>query len=258
MSEPVIFQGRTFFLHRNKDGTETPWAEGTEGAHEAIPQGTNEGICTGRYLDTLTALQIGMWLILQSLKITTIDRRALVDTGRVESNSTNFQRLFLDFPDAEDDQVPNLSATIMAEGVQDLALSGPLSATTKLFESTVDVYEKNTVLQYLYDLETTIAVVSFTSSKDLRAGVAKSIIEGFHEPDSDTPGRRVIVPWYYDRIARFDLQSIEYDDGPENSRGNRYPLIARFAADIEAVKLVTTPPSMQPKTSVSTTTETLS
>lgn len=257
MSEPVIFQGRTFSLHRNADGTETPWAEGTEGAHQAIPQGSNEGVCTGRYLDTLTALQIGMFFILQSMKITTIDRHALVGTGRVELNTTNFQRIFLDFPDSEDDLIKVPSATIMAEGIQELALAGPLSSSTRLYEDTVGIYEENTVLQRLYDLDTILTVVCWTDSKDLRSGIAKSIVEGFHEPDSDIPGRRVVVPMYFDRVARFDLQSIEYEDGPDNSRGNRYPLIARFQSDIEAVKLVSTPPGMVPVTSVETTTEAL-
>ncbi len=255
-SLPSVFQGRTFELHRNKDGTDVPWAKGTEG-RQVFPQGSNEGKCSGRYLDDLSALQAGLYYILNSLEFTTVNREALILQNRVKSNTFELERTFFDFPDSDDGNIPQASATIMADAVQNFSLDGALSET-QIFEDTVDVYEPCTVLKYMYTLETVLSVICIVSNKDLRSGLRKGITEAFHEPDSETYGRRVQIPVYYDRIAQFFLQDVEYLDDKDNAHSGRYPMVIRFNSDIHVVKLIETPPEMRIRSAVGVTTEELS
>jgi hypothetical protein len=204
------------------------------------------------YVDDFTALQLGMWLIIDALEFTTIDRVALVARGRVESNTMKVTRVFFDWPDIEDDIIPVPSATIMAPQEVELELPGPLSGQP-LLEETVDVYRSGTALRRLYELKATLEVVFWLQQKDDRAGLRKGLVEAFHEPGDEFSGRRVSIPWYFDRVARFDLRGIAYEDSSDFARGKTWPLTARFTADIEAVSLVDLPATIrEPRINVAT------
>ncbi len=80
------------------------------------------------------------------------------------------------------------------------------------------------------------------NNKDDRAGVRKGLIDAFMaEPDDERFGRRVLIPEYFSREARFSLVGISYDDTPDDAKMKHFPLSARFQADIEMVKLVRAP-----------------
>lgn len=237
------------YPHTNRDGTQT-WREGgEESVRDIEPPGTNESPHAGEFVDELTAIQLGMWMVLDSLTFTTADRAALVE-GRLETNTLRFERVFLDWPDTEDDQVPVPSAAIMATGPQEIQYSTPLHGQ-QLIEDTVDVYRPGTVLRHLGELSATLEVVVWLMHKDERAAVRRGLVEAFAaEPDDERSGRRVNVPWYFDRPARLFLQSIEYQDNADQARSKIWPLVARFAADIQVVRLVAAPATLRPLTQV--------
>ncbi|MAF27873.1 MAG: hypothetical protein CL819_01335 [Croceicoccus sp.] len=230
-------------MHINPDGTLIPQDEISAGQQALYPQ--QVPVNQKSYVDDFTALQLGLWMILDGLVFTTIDRLALVTENSVESNTFKFTRIFLDWPDSEDGSVPIPSATIYAPTETDLQLPGPMSGQ-QLLEDTVDVFAEGTALKGLYSLAADLVVTMWLAEKDERAAVRKGLVEAFHEPGDERSGRRVVVPWYFDRVARFDLRGITYDDSAEQARGKTFPLSARFSADIEAVALVQLPTTILP------------
>jgi hypothetical protein len=232
--------------HVNRDGTTLPWDGVHDGLRQISPPGQSEGLLPGLYLDDLTALQVGLARVLVPLTFTTIDRRALVESGLVETNTFQFQRVFLDWPDTEDDRIPAPSATIMAPSGVSLNLPGPLSGQ-QLLEGTLDVYAPGTVLRKLGETACTIEVVVVVSHKDERSAVRRGLIEAFMaEPDEERSGRRVLVAEYFGRLARFDLRAIDYPDNPTDAQQKQWAVSAKFDADIEVVKLVATPGMLRP------------
>ncbi|MCP4303038.1 MAG: hypothetical protein GY783_20840 [Gammaproteobacteria bacterium] len=238
------------YVYVNPDGTAVPVDIDSIGSKTNSP--VQVPLAASTYVDDFTALQLGMWMILNALEFTTIDRLALVTSGRIESNTRNFTRIFLDWPEAEDGAVPRPSATIHAPQGQEMTLAGPVFGDT-LIDETQDVYAPGTVLKSLYALETDLVVSMIMANTDDRAGVRKGIINAFSEPGDQRSGRRVLVPWYFEREARYTLQSIAYDDDAQNAQANIFPMTARFKADIEVVSLVESPvPILPPNINVDT------
>lgn len=230
-------------FHENPDGTFVPRDGVHDGQRDLLPQ--QVPLVTGKYLDDFTALQIGMWLILDALTFTTVDRLALITDGVVEKNTFKLTRIFLDWPDSEDDIIPVPSVTIMSPEEVEMQLAGPLSGQ-QTYEDTLNLYEPNTVLKKLYELNATLQVVGWFAHKDERAAFRRGLIEAFHEPGDERSGRRVTIPHYFDRVGRYDLMGITYDDSVDFARSKQWPLTARFAADIEAVSLVQIPVDIRP------------
>ena len=229
--------------HVNPDGTVVPRDGVRDGQRDLLPQ--QQPLVTGNYLDPFTALQFGMWQILDPLTFTTIDRLTLMVDGRVELNQFKLTRIFFDWPDSEDGSIPAPSVSIMAPDEIELQLPGPLSGQ-QLIEDTLDLYRQGYVLRRLYEMQATLQVVGWFAHKDERAGAHRGLIEAFGgEPGDERPGRRVEVAQYFDRVARYDLMGITYEDTPDNARSKVWPMTARFSADITAVALVEAPAAIR-------------
>jgi hypothetical protein len=240
-------------VHTNRDGTSVYYDGVHDGIRQISPAGFNESFRTQEYIDDFTAIQIGLFRILAKLTFVTLDRKKLVETGIVESNTMQIKRVFLDFPDTEDEFAPLPSITIMAPAETALELSGPLSGQ-QLLEDTLGLYGEGLVLRKVGEVEATIEVVSILTHTDERAGLRRGLIDAFTaEPDDERSGRRVIVSEYFDRIVRYDLMGITYGDTAETAQQKNFPLVARFMASTELVKLVAAPTALlEPRISVTT------
>lgn len=239
-----------FLTHRNPDGSEVPRDEEHEGIRRLVPEATP--LLVDRYVDDLTALQLGLARMLLALQPVSIDRQALVTKGAVEARAFELKRAFLDWPDTEDDLIPVASVTVMAPDEQDLELKGPLTGQ-QMLEGTIDKFAPGTQLRELYELQTRMDAVFILGEKDERSAVRKAIIDAFGgEPGDERVGRRTIVPEYFDRVGRYFLKGITYDDAPDTARGKRWPLVARFDADIQVVQLVATAAEIRPRFGVTT------
>ena len=231
-------------VHTNLDGTSLPYDRTHTNLREITPQGTDREICPGEVLDDFSALQIGMYRILEQLVFTTVNRRALVDSqGQdIRVNEMQFQRIFLDWPNTENDMIPVPSATILAPAEQSTTLGEAPQGGQQILEETADLFAPNTVLRKFGETIVDLQVQMLLNNKDDRAGVRKGLIDAFMaEPDDERAGRRVLVPEYFSRVARFSLVGMDYPDTPDDAKMKHFPLTARFVADIEMVKLVQLP-----------------
>ncbi len=235
-------------VHTNLDDTSLPYDKIHTNIREITPQGENEELCAAHFLDDFSALQAGLYEILKTLTFTTVNRRALIDAGDIRANTMQFQRIFFDWPNTENDMIPVPSATIMSPEEQALEVPGPQGGQ-QILEETVDQIAPGTVLRKFGELIATVSVMMLVNNKDDRAGVRKGLINAFMaEPDDERAGRRVLIPTYFSRPARYSLVGITYGDTPDSAKQKHFPLTARFEADIELVKLVKAPVRLQEPT----------
>jgi len=204
-------------------------------------------------IDDWTALQIGMFHILSALTFVTVNRREVVEGRRPGRNAFQFQRVYFDWPDSEDEEVPMPSATIYAPQDAETSISGPLSGS-QVDEDSEDVYAPGTVLRGVGSTSVRMEVGVLLANKDERAAVRRGLFDAFRaEPDDERFGRRVVVQEYYCRTARYDLQSVAYSDNADQARAKQWPLSATFLAEISNVRLVRSPGRMKvPKIDVET------
>lgn len=212
----------------------------------------------GEYLDDLTAMQFGLWWILDQLEFVSLNRSKLMLDGQLEQTKFRFEAIALDHPDTEDTQaLQSPMATIMAEGETELQLAH-LMDEQKLLEDTANVYGEGTILQCLYESSATLTVGCVCTDKNDRAAIRKGVISALaREPHDSRPGRRVIIKPYYDRLATYDLQGVSYLDTRDESQRKRYHVLFRVQADIEVVDLVPLPAEFRPQTCVTVSTDAL-
>lgn len=244
------------YSRENPDGTSV--YQRTEYASLQIADPARVPIQAGEYLDELTAMQFGLWWILDQLEFTSIKRSELMLNGRLEKTQFHLESIYLDHPDTEDTQaLQSPSATIMAEGEAELQLAH-LMDEQRLLEETANVYGEGTLLQVLYESSVTLTVGCVCTNKDDRAAIRKGVISALaREPLDDRPGRRVIIEPYYGRLATYDLQGVSYLDTKDESQRKRFHILFRVQADIEVVDLVPLPAEFKPRTCVDVSTDAL-
>ena len=197
------------------------------------------------WVDDFAAVQLGLYQILVNLTFTTVDRVALVSQGRVERNSFQLQSVFLDFAEPENERIPTPTAAIMQSSAT--VMDNPYGLVSQeLLDDTLNVFAPDTVLQKLYEADYRLAVVVWLATKDDRAAVRKRVVEVMGvEPDSDLPGRRIALPWYFERTCRYNIERVEYPDTPDLAMSQTWPLVVEFSARVPAVQLVEAPPCIR-------------
>jgi hypothetical protein len=229
----------TYFRY-NPDGTAVYQQVGRESVQVADP--ARVGLSPGKWVDDLTALQIGLWYILDQVEFSSVDRRSLIIDGVAKETKFRFGEIALDHPDTTDTMASDAPiVTIMARDETELQLAGPLSEQ-QLLEETANYFAPGTILQKLYESNVTLDVICWLTNKDDRAAVRKGVISAMaREPMDSRAGRRAIIGPYYERLAIYDLQSVMYVDEPDSARASTYPIIFKVASSIEVVDLVAIP-----------------
>ena len=196
------------------------------------------------WIDENTAAQLGLVLILNAVKFRSVDLLALV-RGKVEkSRELEIAEVILDFPTAESE--PPTPFAVVTEAAD--AVYTPFTGmhSVKILEDTLHAYGRNTVLRQHGRAELEYAIQVFFADKDDRAGCRKRLIEVLAtEPDSDRTGRRIVLPFYFDRACRYQLVGASYPDDGEYAQAGRWPLVVRVKAEMQHVTLVEAPPAMR-------------
>ena len=199
-----------------------------------------------RPVDAFTACQLGLWAMLSAMRPRSFDLARWLQGEGERSRELEFQRIFFDWPRAEEDAVPTPSVTIM-QGGEALYDQSVINPDNRLVEDSLGVYGEGTVLKLSSFLRVQVQLLVMTATKDDRAGVRRAFEDAFLiEPDDDRPGRRVIVPAYYGQTARYQLLGQTYQDDPETAQANQWILTAQLAAEIPVVSLVPAPAGMRP------------
>lgn len=230
----------------NPDGTGTYKTRELHSVSIQDPPG--DQIQADCYVDDLTALQIGLAAILHQLTFRSVDRQALLQEKRVEAGTFQIARVFFDWPDPEDNYTPGTpTALIKQEDDAKYHPTGDVSGI-QYIEDSLDCYGENTVLRCMGRVETQLALMILVPNKDDRAAIRKVLVPALMgEPLDERGGRRVVIPQYYDQLARYDLRSVEYvGDDAEKAKSHMHQIRAVVDADISVVSLVRAPAMFKP------------
>lgn len=203
-----------------------------------------------RYVDDLTALQLGLAKILSPLQFVSLDRKAYHDSGKIEVRVFEFDAIMFDFADTEDSFAKHPVAALIQGSDSQMDLPGPLSPGA-IIEDSLDEYGEGTVLRRLFDNSVLLTVMSILTNKDDRAALRKGLLSAFAgDPHSEGSGRRIVIPEYFGQTARYDLVGVDYIDTSDTVHQKKFPLVARIQGDITVVDLVSAPALMRPDFSI--------
>ena len=228
-------------LRANPDGSTVPRDPARQVAGDLAVTATPLVSGLSGYLDDYTAVQLGLVQLLQGLTFRVTDLTALMD-GRLETRAMDFGgRIFLDYPDPEDERIPVPSATVQEAAPPEYTLPGPISPAGYV-EGSEGVWGEGTILRSAYFGSYPLQVVCWLSKKDDRAAVRQGLVACFYaEPRDERSDRRISLPWYFDQVARYTLTSISYPDTDEQATRGVWPLVAAIQATVTAVHLVPAP-----------------
>lgn len=201
------------------------------------------------HVDDLTALQIGLWAILDSIEAKSVDRAGLILRGRTHPGAPlQLHRVFLDWPDSEDRHAPRTPSAVIRQIGDAKYVSGGAVSGEQVDEDTVDRFAPDTVLRTYGEVETTLQVECVFANKDDRAAYRKALVPILAaEPTDERPGRRVVIRQYYDEVARYDLTGITYDDDSRSAQSKLFPLVVSVNGVIRVVAAVPVPAAHRPR-----------
>lgn len=160
----------------------------------------------------------------------------LANSADVQVRDFTLRTIIFDHPRQEDELVIPL-ATIRAEArvVYDHQDLQPV-----LLEETLHVFAPDTLLRKLATGTVVLVVVALFAHKEEARGFEATMEREFlAEPADDRGGRRIVIPEYYNRSARFDL--IDCDRPDEDPQGNKWEVLCRLRTELDRVALVRSP-----------------
>jgi len=229
----------------NPDGTRS--LVGISGYGEILPaQQTKSFPPDGAAVVTMApkdAAMLGLYRILDAMRWRSFDLQILAELGKTISTSREPHRLtkiHLDWPDGQQkESMPAQTALITGPDPAPFDVAG---FTPRLLEETQDRFMEGTVLRYMGVQEIPLAVVVWFAHKDQRRGFASRIINALAgEPRQDIGARHVVVPEYFSRSIRYQLQDTTRPDNAEGARVNEWVLEVSILAEAPVVELVTIP-----------------
>jgi hypothetical protein len=193
------------------------------------------GCSTGR------AMKLAVRQLLETLLPHQIDQRSREEGAPLGVRAFAFSRVFMTWPRPSDEPAP--APSVM------LRRAGPVVYSEKLrqpyfVEGTRGRWAPNTVLRKIARGTGRVHIVAWAADTEQHEAIEAAIEDTFlAEPSEDLPGRRIIVPGYFDQQARLTL--IDSDDETDESlvRENRWPLVVTVQVEIDRVILVSTPPT---------------
>lgn len=205
-----------------------------------------------RAIDPGVAMQLGLHTLLKGMRAWRIGLDDYINNRDLQSSEFGLARIFFDWPRFEDavDPMPSVALTLPEEEVYD---AQGLHGGTVL-EETVERWGPGTVLKKTGVASTTVHAVIWSAHKEERRALKKALLRLFlTEPNEEMSGRRVVVPQYFERVARYELKGTRYEDDPQSAHSNEWIMTARITAEIDIVDLVKRPPYMEaPTINVST------
>lgn len=229
--------GERFDIVEQKDGTFAVVPRG-------LPQTRFELAAPEKLLAPEFVCQAAIWYVLSTLKAHVFDRSKFLNTGTFPSSRVfNFKEIHVDFPDWEEDIEFPSSAIYPVSPVE---YDEPPSRSIALIEESRDVFGRGTVLLHLTDASIDrMAVDMVFGTKDERSAMSGAFQTAFlRDPASEQPGRRIVVPQYFDQIVALDLEScLPVNDSTMETK--RWELQAVISCQVSVVVLVKVTPELR-------------
>lgn len=241
---PLDLPEDTYFARvvRSPDGTHTKVS--TE-AHATYPSpllsaGWPDAGTGVLILPPRDAAKIGLYRILRSMVWQSYSLlEAVAGHGRVAITKHTFENVSFDWPDWGTNDTPAGKALITS---LDSEATHEQPGEVRLLDETLGLFAPNTVLRHLGQQTIPLQIICWCAHKDQRRGLeARLLTELAAERVDDRPGRRVVIPEYFSRVARYTLGGTTLPDDADRAAAHEYLLVVSVTAEIEHVDLVYTP-----------------
>lgn len=186
------------------------------------------------------AAMLGLWQLIKDLTWYSYDLRAVASgNDRVHTTRSQFRDVVFDWPEWSKTDAPTGIALINSVETAGFDMAG---FNPRLLEETADIYADGTVLRYLGEQRIPLSIWSWCAHKDQRRGLEAALLERLAvEQNSDLPGRRVLVPEYFNRPVLYQLTGTTRPDSPDGAGANEWVLQIELTAEIDHVQLVRIP-----------------
>lgn len=190
------------------------------------------------------AAMLALYKLVRSLQWRAFNLQEVGEGSReIFIQTYGFQRIFLDWADWLKEEMPAQTAVITSADQADWTSA---SLNPFLIEESLDVFAPDTVLRYLGEFSIPLMLITVSGHRDQRRGLEDALVKVLAaEPDDDRGGRRVIVPEYFDREVRFQLEGTTRPDTSLGVHGNQWPLEISLTATVELVVLVHSPGTVE-------------
>ncbi len=187
------------------------------------------------------AAMLGLYRLIDQLRWQSYDFEALAGgDSTVRVNSHRLKRVFLDWPDEQKESMPTGSALITSP--ERASYETPTGFRARLLPETLDRFAPRTLLRYLGEVQVPIMLIMWCAHKDHRRGLEAKIGQVLAaERHTDDAGRRIIIPEYFSRVARYTLADTERPDSAGGARGHEWIVSCTINVEIPQVELVRSP-----------------
>jgi len=232
----------TYFakIVRNPDGSHTRVSTGAGSTYPAPIEVVNEVL----NLAPRDAAMIGLYHMLRNVSWRSFDLLDVVKgQARLPFKMHQFEDIAFDWMEWGVEDMPS-GKMLITSATDDSVYEQ--HTDVRLLEETYGVYEPGTLLRYLGEQTIQIELVCWCAHKDQRRGLEAKLLEELAaEKVNDLPGRRVVIPEYFNRTARYMLRSSSRPDDAARAGAHEFQLIIPVAAEIEHVVLVRSPGLMR-------------
>jgi hypothetical protein len=112
----------------------------------------------------------------------------------------------------------------------------------RLLDETAELFAPGSILRHLGTQRIPLQIVCWCAHADQRRALESKLMSALAaEERSDLPGRRLVIPEYFNRVARYAMRSTMRPDDESRAAANEHVLEVPVEAEIEHVQLVYSP-----------------
>lgn len=191
------------------------------------------------HLDATAVMQIALYRILSPMVMHRRCLEAVASGSGGESSSFRWTRVIFDMPRIGEQDGPFPAVSILPSSPCRYEYEG---FDTKLDESTIDVFGAGTVIRKHCVAKQQFQMHCVSAHHEERRGIKAAFERGWTaEPDDDESGRKIVVPEYYRRTVRVEMEESDYTETQPLDFANKHELVVMCEAEVPVVTLVRRP-----------------
>jgi hypothetical protein len=185
------------------------------------------------------AAMLGVYAMLKNLRWQSFNLREVAE-GRplVAIVPLQFDDIVFDWPTWGVTDAPTAKALITSLDAAVYEQHGEV----RLLDETAELFHPGSILRHLGAQRIPLQIVCWCAHADQRRSLEAKLMAALAaEERSDLPGRRIVIPEYFNRVARYTMRSTMRPDDEERSKSNEHVLEVPVEVELEHVQLVYSP-----------------
>jgi hypothetical protein len=221
--------------------------QNTDGTYTKVPSRPGTGYPTPlRPVEILQlaprdAAMLGLYAILKNLAWQSFNLRDVAE-GRplVAIKPLSFAEIVFDWPSWNTE---SSAGKALITSLEPAAYEQP--GEVRLLDETAELFYPGSILRHLGTQRIPLQIVCWCPHPDQRRALESKLLAALAaEESSDNPGRKLVIPEYFNRVARYSLRSTMRPDDDDRTTAHEHVLEVPVEAELEHVQLVYSPGQM--------------